>query len=68
VLRKTKLLLNFLCLKNWQFSKILPIILAITSLFSKAKGNVTQLKSLREILLLSKKSTNCLKRFGFVGI
>ncbi|EJT71734.1 hypothetical protein GGTG_10988 [Gaeumannomyces tritici R3-111a-1] len=68
VLRKAKLLLSLLCLKNWQFSKISPITLAITNLFSKAKKNVTQLKSLRKIPLLNKKITNCLKRFGFIGI
>ncbi|EJT82064.1 hypothetical protein GGTG_02038, partial [Gaeumannomyces tritici R3-111a-1] len=76
VLRKAKLLLNRLYLKNLQYSKILFIILAITNLFSKTKKNATQmhypnikrLKSLREIPLLNKKITNCLKRFGFVKI
>ncbi|EJT71733.1 hypothetical protein GGTG_10987 [Gaeumannomyces tritici R3-111a-1] len=41
VLRKAKLFLNFLYLKNRQFGKILPIILTITNLFLKAKRNAT---------------------------
>ncbi|EJT73530.1 hypothetical protein GGTG_07386 [Gaeumannomyces tritici R3-111a-1] len=68
VLRKAKLLLSLLCLKNWQFGKISPIILAITNLFSKTKRNVTQLKSSRGIPLLSKRITNRLKRFEFAKI
>ncbi|EJT70518.1 hypothetical protein GGTG_11541 [Gaeumannomyces tritici R3-111a-1] len=68
VLRKAKLLLNLLCLKNWQFGKISPITLIITNLFLKAKKNVTRLKSLRGIPLLNKRITNRSKRFKFVGI
>ncbi|EJT75205.1 hypothetical protein GGTG_05142, partial [Gaeumannomyces tritici R3-111a-1] len=76
ILRKIKLFLNRLRLKNLQYSKILLIILAITNLFLKTKKNVTQmhylntraLLTLREIPLLSKKITNCLKSSGFVKI
>ncbi|EJT70521.1 hypothetical protein GGTG_11544 [Gaeumannomyces tritici R3-111a-1] len=68
VLRKAKLFLNLLCLKNRQFGKISPITLTITNLFLKTKKNATRLKSSRGIPLLNKRITNCLKRSGFVRI